>query len=218
MMKKLLLSFLLLVVILFSYGQKKYDLTFIASPQVSWMTSDGKHIRNGKGFLGYAYGVEGDIFLRSDNYMIVTGMTVSTNGGSLIYNRPVQINGVPVRVGTSVDFNLTALEIPLALKMRTRNFNLMRYFAQFGLTNWITIKSSETTNDEAFQEMASKHQITLFNVGLNIGLGLEYDLGRGNALTAGLIYSDGFSDLTKNPGMRENTSLNVLRLRLGFVF
>ena len=217
-MKRLILLFIFSGVMQLTYGLKRYDLTFIASPQVSWMTSDGKHIRNGSGFLGYGYGIEGDIFLHSDSYMIITGMTVSTDGGSLIYNRPMQINGTPVHVGTSVQYRMTNLEIPLALKMRTRNFNRLRYFAQFGVTNWINIKSSATSNNPTFQEVAARHQIRFFNIGLNIGAGMEYDLGKGNALTAGVIYSDGFSDLTKNPGIRENTSLNVMRLRLGFVF
>ena len=217
-MKKLLLSFFLLLVMLFSFGQKKYDITLIASPQMSWMTSDGKHIRNGKGFIGYVFGIEGDIFINSDNYMIVTGVTLSKDGGSIIYNLPVQINEIPVRVGTAVEFNLTNLEIPLALKMRTRNFNRMRYFAQLGVSNWLNIKSVLTSDNASFQEIAEKHQVRFFNIGLNIGTGMEYDLGRGDALTAGLIYSDAFSDFTKNPGIKENTSLNILRLRLGFVF
>ena len=185
---------------------------------MSWMTSDGKHIRDGKGIPGYGLGLEGDIFLNSDNYMIVTGLTVSKDGGTLIFKRPVRINGTPVHVGGSVDFNLTNLEIPLALKMRTRNFKRMRYFTQLGVTNWLNIKSDIKSEDPSFQEIAQNHKIHFYNIGLNIGAGTEYNLGGANALTAGLVYSDAFSDFTKNPGIRENTSLNILRLRLGFVF
>ena len=143
-LKKLILLLMILSVRQICFGQKRFDLTFIASPQVSWMTSDSKFIVRGKAFTGFGYGVEGDIFLHSDSYIIVTGMTVSTVGGSMVYKKSIPFHGKVLPVGTSLDYSLTDLEIPLALKMRTRNFNRMRYFAQFGLTNWFNIKTNGT--------------------------------------------------------------------------
>ena len=217
-MKKLMLVLFLLLAMSKAYPQKRFDLTFIASPQVSWMTSDSKYVDEGKSHLGYGYGVEGDIFLHSDTYLIITGMTVSTLGGSLIYNQSVPFAGKVLPAGTTVDYYLTNLEFPLALKMRTRNFNRTRFFAQFGLTNWFNLKTKATTNNSAFEKQVVKNEIRFYNVGLNIGAGLEYELGRGNALTGGLVYSDGFSDTTVNAGVRDVTTLNVIRFRLGFIF
>ena len=219
-LKKLILLLIILFVKQIGVAQKRFDLTFIASPQVSWMTSDSKYIGRGKGFLGFGYGVEGDIFMHSDNYMIVTGLTVSTVGGSLVYNKSIPFHGKLFPAGTSLDYSLTDLEIPLALKMRTRNFNRMRYFAQFGLTNWFNIKTNVTSNEQesSTQMQAIKHEIRIFNLELNIGGGLEYDLGRGDALTGGLVYSSGFIDSTQNSGIKDATTLNVLRLRFGFIF
>ena len=152
--------------------------------------------------------------------MIVTGMTVSTVGGSLVYNKSIPFHGKVLPRGTTLDYYLTDLEIPLALKMRTRNFDRMRYFAQFGLTNWFNIKTNVTSNGQegSTQMQAIKHEIRIFNLGLNIGGGLEYDLGRGDALTGGLVYSSGFVDSTHNSGIKDATTLNVLRLRFGFIF
>ena len=217
-MKKLLLVLFLLSALSNSYSQRRFDLTFIASPQVSWMTSDSKYIDEGKGHMGFGYGVEGDIFLHSDTYLIVTGMTVSTIGGSLTYNRSIPLNGTEIPAGTKVDYALTNLEFPLALKMRTRNFNRTRFYAQFGLTNWINLRTKASSNNSVFQKQVVRHEIRFYNIGLNVGAGLEYELGHGNAITGGLVYSDGFSDATVNAGIKDVTTLNVIRFRLGFIF
>jgi hypothetical protein len=219
-MKKLLLILILLLIISFSFAQQRFNLTFLASPQISWLKSDSPHSVGGRSMAGFGYGVEGDIFLGSENYAISTGMTVSSGGGSLMYNTPIQFSGKMLPAGTNVDFYLTYLEFPVALKMRTRNFNRTRFFAQFGLTNWINIKAKATSNDSgrSFQKESVKDEVRFLNLGLNVGTGLEYDLGHGNALTAGLIYSNGFTDATTNGTIRDATTLKVVRFRMGFVF
>ncbi len=217
-MKKLILVLVLLSVTAVTYSQKRFDLTFLASPQVSWLKSDSKGINGDGGFLGFGYGVEGDFFLGSPNYAITTGMTVSTTGGSLVYGKSVSFDGVLLPLGTKVNYYLTNLEFPLVLKMRTRDFYRFRYFAQFGLTNWVNIKARATTSDGSFHKETIKDEIRFYNVGLNVGAGLEYDLGHGNAITGGLVYSNGFTDATTNRSIDDVTTVKVLRIRVGFVF
>ncbi len=207
-----------LSVITKSYSQKRFDLTFLASPQVSWLKSDSKDVIGDKSFLGFGYGVEGDFFLRSENYIIITGMTVSTAGGSLIYNSSIPFNGKVLPAGTKGDYYLTYLEFPLALKMRTRDFNRMRYYAQFGLTNWLNIKSKATSSDRSFQKETIRDEVRFYNIGLNVGAGLEFDMGHGNAITGGIVFSNDFTDVTTNTSINDVTTLKVLRFRLGFVF
>lgn len=217
-MKKLILVFVLLNLMTVTYSQTRFNFTFLASPQVSWLKSDSKEIKGNGGFIGFGYGVEGDIFLASDNYAITTGMTVSTFGGSHIYKTAIPFSGTLLPAGTKVDYYLTNLEFPLALKMRTRNFDRFSYFAQFGLTNWLNIKASATTSDRSFQKDKIRDEIRFYAFGLNIGAGLTYDLGHGNAITGGLVYSNGFTDVTTNSAINDATTLKVLRLRVGFVF
>ena len=216
--KKFILILLLLSVTVVSFAQKIFNLTFLASPQVSWMKSDSKDIKSNGGFVGFGYGVEGDFFVGSENYAITTGMTVSTVGGSLIYGQPVSFGGKLLPAATKVNYYLTNLEFPLALKMRTRDFNRFRYFAQFGLTNWFNIKAKASTSDGQFQKETIKDEVRFYNIGLNVGAGLEYDLGHGNAITGGLVYSNGFTDATTNKNSNDATTLKSLRLRVGFVF
>lgn len=217
-MKKLFLVLTFLLVINLTYSQKRFNLAFLASPQVAWMTSDSKEVKGDKSFLGFGYGVEGDFFLGNENYSILTGLTVSTAGGSLIYRQPILFSGTQLPTGTKVDYSLKYLEIPLAVKMRTKDFNRMKFYAQFGLTNWINIKSRATTSDHSFEKETIRDEIRLYNIGLNVGAGIEYDLGHGNALTGGIVYSNGFTDVTTNSTINDATTLKVLRIRLGFVF
>ena len=217
-MKRLMLIIILLSEITIVYSQKKFDLTIIASPQVSWLMANSKYINNGSGFLGYCYGVEGDIFLHSDTYLIGTGMIMSMVGGSLSNKESMTFGGRVLPKGTTVDYYLTDVEFPLVLKMRTKDFGRMRYFAQYGLTNWINLSTKATTSDTLYQKHVVKHEIRFYNIGLNLGIGVDYALGHGNALTGGLVYSDGFSDTTTKISQKNVTVLNIVRLKVGYIF
>jgi len=217
-MKSLILLLVLISAITKSYSQKKFDFTIIASPQVSWMMADSKYINNGKSYLGYCYGVEGDIFLHSDTYLIGTGIIMSKVGGSLSNKESRSFNGRVLPKGTAVNYYLTDLEFPLVLKMRTKNFGRLRYFVQYGLTNWINLSTKATTSDTIFQKHVVKHEIRFYNFGLNLGIGMDFAVGNGNALTWGMVYSDGFSDTTTKSSHKNTTVLNILRPRIGYTF
>lgn len=217
-MKKLFFICLFSVASIALTAQKKVSFTFITSPQFSWMTSDSKDVRNGMTRLGFAYGVESDVFFNSERYSITTGLTVSSTGGSLTYKIPVSFSDKQLPGGTIVNYYLRYLEIPLAIKLRSKDFNRTRFYAQFGLNNWLNIKNKASTSDRSFNNESINGEIRLFNVGINVGGGIEYDLGNKNAITGGIIYSGSFMDTTINPTVKENTTLNSLRVRLGFVF
>ncbi len=217
-MKKLVLLLTLLSLTAEGYSQKSFSLTFLTSPQVTWMSSDSKDVKADGSFLGFGYGVEGDFFLGNESYSLVTGLTVSTTGGSLIYGTSTLFDGAQLPAGTKVDYFLKYLEIPLAVKMFTKDFNRTRFYAQFGLTNWLNIKTKATTSDRSFQKEAVSDEVRFYNIGLNVGGGLAYDLGHGNALTAGIIYSNGLNDLTTNSSVSDSVLLKSLRFRFGFVF
>jgi hypothetical protein len=106
----------------------------------------------------------------------------------------------------------------VAIKMRSKDFNRTRIFAQFGITNWFNVGTKASTSDNTFQKEGVKGEVKLYNIGLNVGTGLEYDLGHGNSLTGGLVYSNGLLDATSNSTISESTTLKVVRFRLGFVF
>ena len=217
-MKKLISVFLLLFLITSAYAQSKFKLAFLASPQVSWMKSDSKEVSPDRSFLGFGYGIEGDFYLGSENYALTTGLTMSSAGGSLIYTPSINFDGKALPAGTKVEYFIKYIEVPLAIKMRSKDFNRTRIFAQFGITNWFNVGTRASTSDMTFQKEGVKGEVKLYNIGLNVGAGLEYDLGHGNSLTGGLVYSNGLLDATSNSTISESTTLKVVRFRLGFIF
>jgi hypothetical protein len=217
-MKKLFLFSLLISTYSLTMAQRIVSFTFITSPQITWMNSGSNQVSNGASHLGFDYGVEGDFYYGSDRYSITTGLTVSSIGGSLEYKVPIIFSDKSLPAGTSVDYSLRYLEIPLVLKLRSKEFNRTRLFAQFGLNSWINIRAKASTSDNSFINETITGEVRLFNAGLNVGGGIEYDLGNKNYLTAGLIYTGSFFDATSNQTVTDKITLNSLRIRLGFVF
>jgi|GEM_PF-2011790 len=200
---------------------KAVRFTFIASPQVGWMTSGSRFSKSSKSKLGFAYGIESDIFLGSDRYSLLTGFVISSLGGTLKYEKPFKFNGsadtLPAK--TKIEYFLRYIEIPLAIKLRSKNFNNnMRFFAQFGLDTWMNIKAKGSSSDGSFNKEIINDEVRFFAIGLNVGGGVEYDLGDKNSLTAGIIYSGSFNDATINSTIKDKTTINSLRIRLGFIF
>lgn len=201
-------------------GNKVVRFTFIASPQVTWMTSGSKFVRDSKSRFGFAYGVEGDIFLASDRYSFLTGFVISSLGGTMQYTTPFRFNGSSQALpeNTKVEYYLRYVEIPLAIKLRSKDFSNMRFFAQFGLNTWMNIKAKGSTSDGSFNKEVIGDEVRFFALGLNVGAGVEYDLGDKNSLTGGIVYSGSFNDVTSNSTIGDKTTINSLRIRLGFIF
>lgn len=201
-------------------GNKIVRFTFIASPQITWMTSGSKFARDSKSRFGFAYGVESDIFLASDRYSFLTGFVISSLGGTMEYTTPFRFNGSsePLPANTKVEYNLRYIEIPLAIKLRSKDFNNMRFFAQFGLNTWMNIKAKGSTSDGSFNKEIIGDEVRFFALGLNVGAGVEYDLGDKNSVTGGIVYSGSFNDVTSNSDISDKTTINSLRIRLGFIF
>jgi hypothetical protein len=217
-MKKLIFVCLFLAAYTMTMAQKVFNFTFIASPQIAWMKSGSKDVSSGSSHLGFDYGIEGDVFLGNERYAVNTGLTVSTIEGSLMYKIPVTFNDKPLPAGSTVDYYLRYIEIPFALKLRSKDFNRSRFYAQFGLNNWLNIKAKGSTSDGSFNRETIDGEVRLYNIGLNVGGGVEYDLGNRNYLSGGIIYTGSFFDSTTNRTVSDVTTLNSLRIRLGFVF
>lgn len=217
-MKKLFLFSLFLVTYSMTMGQKVVSFTFITSPQITWLTSGSRDVNNGRSRLGFDYGIEGDVFFGSERYAFTSGLTVSSIGGSLTYKVPVAFSDKLLPAGTAVDYSLRYLEIPMVLKLRSKDFNRTRLYAQFGLNNWLNTKAKASTSDNSFNNETINGEIRFYNIGMNVGGGIEYDLGNRNYLSGGIVYTGSFFDATSNQTVTDNTTLNSVRIRLGFVF
>jgi hypothetical protein len=61
-------------------------------------------------------------------------------------------------------------------------------------------------------------EVNLFNVAMNVGIGFDYDLGKTNALSLGLIFQNGLLDVTTDNAFSDKTVINSLKLKVGLIF
>lgn len=143
------------------------------------------------------------------------------------------------------DYKLQYVQLPISLKMKTNYINGMRYFFQAGIApgvlysrnvttsaspslpkegEWYSPNADATDKDKGdFQEDPSNpesqafiNNIGRFRASLIIGAGIEYKLSGNTALTAGLRWDNGFTDIYRD----KNTDgiNNYLGLSVGILF
>ncbi|MFB6340231.1 outer membrane beta-barrel protein [Saccharicrinis sp. FJH62] len=196
---------------------KKLKLGLIASPQVSWLTSDFSKVENEGSVLGMSYGLMADFFF-DRNYAISVSVLRSHTGGKLKYSTGTepQMNidhsYVTIQDGEVLRYKLTYIEIPIGLKLKTKLFRRLGYYGQLGLTPMIN------TNAKTGDDLALIDEIQIGDLGFHFGGGIEYSLGGDTYLHAAVFYTNGLIDITTNDDISDKTNLNSVNLRLGINF
>ena len=187
-------------------------ISLVLEPVISWMKSDYQSLMKynnatSKGALpGYNFGIKIDHFF-GDNYAFATGLTVNTAGGKIGY--PPQSEMMPYEIQT---YRLKHIEIPLGLRLRSSDFHRFNIYGRFGLSPQFNIKASDRDGNTI------RSEIRLFDLSYHLGGGVEYSLGGRNALMAGVIFNNGFVDITKKDGFEDKTIMNRFTLEFGFIF
>jgi len=207
MMKKVLFIFIFnLIITTLIYCQEKGQtrILLVIEPVISWMKSDYQGITSKGALPGYNFGVKIDHFW-GDNYAFATGITVNTCGGKLDYPDTNSDKNIQT-------YRLKHIEIPLGLRLRSGDLHRTNIYGRFGLSPQVNIKATDN-NDVSLED-----EIRLFDLGYHLGGGIEYSLGGRNALIFGLIFNNGFVDITKKTGYEDKTILNRLTFEFGFIF
>lgn len=215
-MKKLVLSAILLTALSttlsaqesLSSNDQKFNFGLKATPTISWLRVDAEGVSNDGIRIGFTYGLVTE-FRISNNYAFGTGIDISYRGGK--YKFDVGSDKV------SVTQKLQFLDVPVALKLRTNEIGYMKYYGTFGFLPGVIIKATESVDSDSpivadRSNRSNQSDFTVFNLGLLVGAGLEYNIGGKTAITAGLTYNNGFIDIwdMKNAQMNsDNISLNI---------
>ncbi len=203
------------------HAQSEIGLSFTLSPSLNWMKSDAKEIEKGGDILGYDFGINIDFYLpQSKQYSFRTGILITSTGGELQFQTEDVVNFADETLEpyTKVKCHIRYIEIPTVIRMKTSQFHRTSFWGQFGLSNMVNIGAKGTSNDGVLDKTNISDEVHMFNMALNVGLGFEYDLGGNNAVTAGLIFKNGFFDVTSNSDISDKTIINSLKLKLGIVF
>jgi hypothetical protein len=212
-MKKTLLFAIILYIttpLLMAQNAGDTRFSFILTPQISWVKSDHQDIDNKGSHFGYNFGLIMDRFF-SDNYAFTTGLTINTTGGKLAY--PSKMTGETVDFeAMSQSYQLKYIEIPLGLKLRSEDMHRTNIYGRFGLSPQINIQAKDKSGSSISDE------VRLFDLGYHLGAGIEYSLGGRNALILGLLFNNGFMDVTDHDQFDDKAILNRLVFEFGFIF
>lgn len=229
-MRKSILVVFSFLLIAFAAQAGKVRFGIHVDPTIAWMKPDIKEIAFNGMRIGFNYGLSFDYNI-SDNYAIATGIHISHSGGKISYggSYPVLPQSFPTDTfpsGTAVIYKLQNLELPIGLKLKTNQVGYITYFAQisfitrFNLTATGDVLTPSSTNDKNQEKI--REDIRLFNLGWEVGGGIEYSLGGNTSLLLAAYFNNGFTDITKpklvDPALDGRVVGNYIDIRVGLLF
>lgn len=224
-----------------AYGQD-IRFGFQLSPSFAWMTTNTNKINRSGTNLGLKLGMLGEYYFR-ENYAFVSGIGFAFNyGGTLLHERAGNYwtksdlpTGLPDPLPEDVKlkYGIQYVEIPAALKMRTREFGYIRYFLEPGITIGFKTQARGDIKGTGIGDDAEKlnirREVNGLNLSWGVGTGIEYSLSDNTSLVGGLGFQIGFTDATDDNGtaivsemdQREEDSkgtVNAIILKIGIMF
>ncbi len=248
-MRKIVLSLIFLLAISLSAfsqnssdGPTSYEKTlrmgFQLSPSLSWMDTDDNGI-NGNGVnLGMRLGMMGEYYFR-ENYAFISGINFAFNqggtlkheeGGNLWSKSELSDSALAALPdGVNLKYHIQYIEVPFGLKMRTKEFGYVRYFAEiplFSLGVKVQARGDVKGTSRLDVERENiKRDVNLFNLNWGFGGGIHYTLSEDTEFIGGLYYQQGFADVTDNKATKtsgdQEDSKGIIKgitLRIGILF
>ncbi|MEQ8325417.1 MAG: porin family protein [Vicingaceae bacterium] len=214
-----LLSVLCLLLISQGHAQeKKVALGLTFSPTVNWWKASSENLSSDGSRIGFKYGLLAD-FNFGENYALATGIFINNAGGK--YNAIEMMDSLQNNV--SYNQRLQSVEIPLTLRMRTKEIGYLKYYGQFGFSPELFINSTADVQVEGQEQRADvdqKRNVADLNLSLVLGIGVEYNLSGTTNLLFGLSYQNGFIDVLKGSAssVEKKATTNQIALNLGVLF
>lgn len=191
---------------------KPVRLGFVAAPALTWLSVENREI-DSKGLrAGFSFGALVDFTIaKNANYAFSTGLMMNmADGGNLNNLTVVPERGVPGGLEPAmrdVSLSLQYLQVPLTLKLKTNEIGYMSYYGQLGLQGGIKIGARENGEYEYLRDPNSRvvierenvnDETQLFNAGMLVGIGTEYNISGSTYLVFGLSYYHGFTNVLSN--------------------
>ena len=205
-----------------SSGGTGFRFGINGSPNISFISTDNTETE-GTPKLRFGFGLTAE-FDFADNYAFSSGVNIVNRGGELRgLTLKSQAQPTMDSISTTGHYKSQYIQIPLLLKMSTREFGYITYFAEFGGS-----LDFEISEEVEFSPELSNNQQTSFSKPLNamfaIGGGIEYNLGGNTAIIAGLYYNRSlFNNLNDNDHFTEEVNnytyrFDYVNLKVGVLF
>ena len=190
------------------------------SPSISWVNTDDSRISGDGTAFGIKLATQAQYFF-APNYAIESGLGFHFNtGGTLLsqyggrffdeslgssspFNSSVNTPSGDVRL----DYSITYLEIPFALRLHTREFGFLRYYVQapaftLGIRTGAKANISGGGVPVGEEDLDITKEVAPLALSWGFGAGAEYEVGGGTVLVGGLQFQRVFTDFTKDGGGR----------------
>ncbi|MCX6272987.1 MAG: porin family protein [Bacteroidetes bacterium] len=234
-MKKTLCTLAFLFLFVFtgelSMAQSKisaFQFGFKIAPNLGWIKPDIENYSSDGMRAGFSWGFVGEYNL-SPTYCINSGFSITTNGGKLKYP---YTDGATGDTGTlHRKFRIRSLEIPIVLKMRTKEIGYFTYFGMigFGTSFNLTARANDEFDVSQPAQFSVDHQsdikskIRFIRESLIVGLGAEYYINGETKLFGGITFNNGFTNILKGhntikSGLAESAISNYFELNFGVLF
>jgi hypothetical protein len=213
----------------FSQSKSPMKLGLKVAPNIGWMSPGTKGYSSDGARLGGTIGFISDFYF-AENYAIGTGVNFQFINGKLNYNDAMLVNN-DTRLDTgkvSRKYNLLYLEIPITIKMKTKQFGKLSYFGQIGFGTGFRLKATVKENfqpnsgDAVDQQYDFNNGTTLVRESILIGIGCEYHLDESSSVLVGLSYSNALNNIFTGANsiskLNEKSQINFVELNIGFLF
>jgi hypothetical protein len=222
-MKKIVVAIAFLLCFGHAFAQSPYNIRFglQLSPTFTWMQSDASII-NGNGVnLGLKLAMIGEYYF-AENYAVTSGLGFAFNhGGTLRYDAEDSYWNLDGSLrNADLKYSVQYIEIPVGLKMRTREFGYLRYFAEPHIAFGFRSQSRGDIKGADINDVDIREFINPVAMSWGLGIGAEYSISESTALVGGLYYQNMFTDMTKDVDMGDESGSNLsgITLRLGVLF
>ena len=233
-MKKIIIAFAFLLFITNSFGQyKKFRFGLQLTNGVSFINSDNVNISDTKSGYAFSYGLLTE-YSFNENYAISTGVNISNPRVSRA-NSPA-INAYYLGVNDTVrtdlglltdqkeSYTFTYIDLPLVLKLITKEIGYFRYFGEFGVVNSFRVRSRFTLNGSSIENKSINKKLSPFdirsnfyNASLKVGGGFEYIISDKTTFLVELSFNNGFINILDD-GDDKQSVLRMVNLTTGIMF
>lgn len=227
--------FSLLIVNQMVFSQKNHDfplnLGAKISPNISWFKNDAQTFSTESIPFNFSWGFIAD-FQFAEKYYMSTGFNVNSMSGTIIFPHVFKINGADSLLGTMKQSTfLRYVEIPLSIKMKTRQFGYITYFGQIGMGFGMRLSAKADEEfisiNRFFSNVATdikiEDKVNFIRLSMIIAAGMEYSLGGSTSIFGAISFNNGFSnafDFKTNtpPYINADAIINSLELTVGILF
>ena len=223
-----------------SFAQGEFRFGLKGSSNFGWVGGTSKNIVNDGTTIAFGYGIMGDYYFKP-NYGISAEIMLSNIKSKFKVTEPLAFNSAMSDTVNDLryEYNIQYLDIPLTMKIRTKEIGDMTYFGQFGVSMGFalnaktsivstglpkSISDQEPTEyrvngaeGDAFTVNNFDDKVFLFRLPLIIGGGVEYKMAGSTSLQGGVRIANTFTDMF----VKDKTAIaknNYVALSIGVLF